>query len=120
MPPERLASAASKLLRRVADNLPAGGEDHYGHAELVNLQGSYEGTKKIADLLQPLLVKAAPAQQKAVDERFAAFDAALAPYRAGEGFQPAPLDDAQRQALAVPVRALAEELGKVNAALGLE
>ncbi|MES2250757.1 MAG: iron uptake system protein EfeO [Pseudomonadota bacterium] len=120
VPPERLASAASKLLRRVADNLPAGGEDHYGHAELVNLQGSYEGTKKIADLLQPLLVKAAPAQQKAVDERFAAFDAALAPYRAGEGFQPAPLDDAQRQALAVPVRALAEELGKVNAALGLE
>ena len=120
VPPERLASAASKLLRRVADNLPAGGEDHYGHAELVNLQGSYEGTKKIADLLQPLLVKAAPAQQKAVDERFAAFDAALAPYREGEGFKPAPLDDAQRQALAVPVRALAEELGKVNAALGLE
>ncbi|MDP9910839.1 iron uptake system component EfeO [Variovorax boronicumulans] len=120
VPPERLASAASKLLRRVADNLPAGGEDHYGHAELVNLQGSYEGTKKIADLLQPLLVKAAPAQQKAVDERFAAFDAALAPYRAGEGFKPAPLDEAQRQALAVSVRALAEELGKVNAALGLE
>ncbi|WP_447773310.1 iron uptake system protein EfeO [Variovorax boronicumulans] len=120
VPPERLASAASKLLRRVADNLPAGGEDHYGHAELVNLQGSYEGTKKIADLLQPLLVKAAPAQQKAVDERFAAFDAALAPYREGEGFKPAPLDDAQRQALAVSVRALAEELGKVNAALGLE
>lgn len=120
VPPERLASAASKLLRRVADNLPAGGEDHYGHAELVNLQGSYEGTKKIADLLQPLLVKAAPAQQKAVDERFAAFDAALAPYRDGEGFKPAPLDDAQRQALAVSVRALAEELGKVNAALGLE
>lgn len=120
MPPERLASSASKLLRRVADNLPAGGEDHYGHAELANLQGSYEGTKKIADLLQPLLVKAAPALQKSVDERFAAFDAALAPYREGEGFKPAPLDEAQRKALAEPVRALAEELAKVNAALGLE
>lgn len=120
MPPERLASSASKLLRRVADNLPAGGEDHYGHAELANLQGSYEGTKKVADLLQPLLVKAAPALQKSVDERFAAFDAALAPYREGEGFKPAPLDEAQRKALAEPVRALAEELAKVNAALGLE
>jgi len=120
MPPERLASSASKLLRRVADNLPAGGEDHYGHAELANLQGSYEGTKKIADLLQPLLVKAAPALQKSADERFAAFDAALAPYREGEGFKPAPLDEAQRKALAEPVRALAEELAKVNAALGLE
>ncbi len=120
MPPERLASSASKLLRRVADNLPAGGEDHYSHAELANLQGSYEGTKKIADLLQPLQVKAAPALQKSVDERFAAFDAALAPYREGEGFKPAPLDEAQRKALAEPVRALAEELAKVNAALGLE
>ncbi|KAF1067910.1 MAG: Iron uptake system component EfeO [Variovorax sp.] len=120
MPPERLASSASKLLRRVADNLPAGGEDHYGHAELANLQGGYEGTKKIADLLQPLLVKAAPALQKSLDERFAAFDAALAPYREGEGFKPAPLDEAQRKALAEPVRALAEELAKVNAALGLE
>lgn len=120
IPPERLASSASKLLRRVADNLPAGGEDHYGHAELANLQGSYEGTKKIADLLQPLLVKAAPALQKSLDERFAAFDAALAPYREGEGFKPAPLDEAQRKALAEPVRALAEELAKVNAALGLE
>ncbi|WP_093211524.1 MULTISPECIES: iron uptake system protein EfeO [unclassified Variovorax] len=120
MPPERLAGSASKLLRRVADNLPAGGEDHYGHAELVNLQGTYEGTKKMSELLQPLLVKAAPALQKSVDERFAAFDAALAPYREGEGFKPAPLDEAQRKALAEPVRALAEELGKVNAALGLE
>lgn len=120
MPPERLAGSASKLLRRVADNLPAGGEDHYGHAELVNLQGTYEGTKKISELLQPLLVKAAPALQKSVDERFAAFDAALAPYREGEGFKPAPLDEAQRKRLAEPVRALAEELGKVNAALGLD
>lgn len=120
MPPERLAGSASKLLRRVADNLPAGGEDHYGHAEVANLQGTYEGTKKISELLQPLLVKAAPALQKSVDERFAAFDAALAPYREGEGFKPAPLDEAQRKALAEPVRALAEELGKVNAALGLE
>lgn len=120
MPPERLAGSASKLLRRVADNLPAGGEDHYGHAELVNLQGTYEGTKKISELLQPLLVKAAPALQKSVDERFATFDAALAPYREGEGFKATPLDEAQRKAIAADVRALADELGKVNAALGLE
>jgi len=120
MPPERLAGSASKLLRRVADNLPAGGEDHYGHAELVNLQGTLEGTRKISELLQPLLVKAAPALQKSVDERFAAFDAALAPYREGEGFKATPLDEAQRKAIADAVRALADELGKVNAALGLE
>jgi len=120
IPPERMASAAAKLLRRVADNLPAGGEDRYGPAEAANLQGTLEGTKKLADLLSPLLAKAAPGLEQAVGQRFAAFSAALDPYRDGEGFKPAPLDDAQRKAIAEPVRALADELGKVNAALGLE
>ncbi|WP_038211823.1 iron uptake system protein EfeO [Xenophilus azovorans] len=120
IPPERMASAAAKLLRRVADNLPAGGEDRYGPAEAASLQGTLEGTKKLADLLSPLLAKAAPDLEQAVGQRFAAFSAALDPYRDGEGFKPAPLDDAQRRAIAEPVRALVDDLGKVNAALGLE
>lgn len=120
VPPERLASSGAKLLRRVADNLPAGGEDHYGHGELVNLQGTFDGTKKIADLLSPLLAKASPELQKGVDQRFADFAAALDPYREGEGFKTVVLDEAQRKALAAPVRALADEMAKVNAALGLE
>ncbi len=120
LPPDRLAAASPKLLRRVADNLPAGGEDHYGHGELVNLQGTLEGTKKIADLLAPLLAKAAPELQKTLDARFAALSAALDPYRDGEGFRAEPLTEAQRKALAEPVRALADETAKVGAALGLE
>lgn len=120
VPPERLASSGAKLLRRVADNLPAGGEDHYGHGELVNLQGTFDGTKKIADLLSPLLAKASPDLQKGVDQRFADFAAALDPYREGEGFKAVSLDEAQRKALAAPVLALADEMAKVNAALGLE
>ncbi|MFT4191055.1 MAG: iron uptake system protein EfeO [Comamonas sp.] len=120
VPPERLASAGAKLLRRVADNLPAGGEDHYGHGELVNLQGSLDGTKKIADLLAPLLAKAAPVLQQALDRRFADFAAALAPYREGDSFKAAALDEAQRKSLAAPVRALADEIDKINTALALE
>ncbi len=57
-------------------------------------------------------MKAAPALQKSVDERFAAFDAALAPYREGEGFKPAPLDEARRKALAEPVRAAGRGTGQ--------
>jgi len=120
VPPERLAGSAAKLLQRVADNLPAGGEDRYGHGELSNLQGTLDGTHKIADLLSPLLAKAAPDLKKRIDERFAAFGAALDPFRDGEGFKPTALDEAQRKALSEPVRALATEMGQVNAALGLE
>lgn len=120
VPPERLASSGARLLRRVADNLPAGGEDHYGHGELANLQGSFDGTKKIADLLSPLLAKASPELQKGIDRRFADFAAALDAYREGEGFKTVVLDEAQRKALAGPVLALADDVAKVNAALGLE
>lgn len=118
--PERLASAAARLLRRVGDTLPAGGEDHYGLVEASNLQGSYDGTKKIADLLAPLLQRAAPALQQRIAQHYTAFDAALAPLRAGEGFKPGALTEPQRGALAAPVRALADDFAQVNTALGLE
>ncbi|CAN5349732.1 iron uptake system protein EfeO [soil metagenome] len=120
VPPERLTASAAKLLHRTADNLPAGGEDHYGHGEPGNLQGTMDGTRKISELLAPLLMKAAPELQKNIDQSFAALSAALDSYREGDGFKPAELDEAQRKALAEPVRALAEELDKVNATLGLE
>lgn len=119
IPPERLASASAKLLRRVADHLPGGGEDHDAQAEAANLQGTLDGTKKIADLLAPLLSYAAPELNQAIAQRFDELAAALDPYREGEGFKVAALSDPQRQALAVPVGALAEAFAQVNAALGL-
>ena len=120
VPPERLAGSAANLLRRTADQLSAGGQDSYAHGELANLQGTLEGTRKIAELLAPLIVKAAPERQKAIDQGFATLDTALAPYREGEHLQSAELNALQRKALAEPVRALGGELGKVNLALGLE
>lgn len=74
----------------------------------------------MGDLLSPLLAKAAPELQKGIDQRFADFAAALDPYREGEGFKAVALDEPQRKALAAPVLALADEMAKVNAALGLE
>jgi len=120
IPPERLASASAKLLNRVADNLPAGGEDHYAHAEVANLQGTLDGMRKLAELLSPLLVKAAPELDGTIKQRLDELSAALDPYRQADGFKLAVLDQAQRQRLAEPVRALAEAFGGVNAALGLE
>ncbi|HWK75795.1 MAG TPA: iron uptake system protein EfeO [Povalibacter sp.] len=120
VPPQRLASASAKLLGRVADNLPAGGEDHYAHAEAANLQGTLDGTRKIAELLSPLLGKAAPELDRTIEQRLDQLSAALDPYRQADGFKLAVLDQAQRQRLVEAVRALAEAFGGVNAALGLE
>lgn len=120
VPPDRLAGSAARRLLRTAEQLSAGGEQRDGPRELANLQGTLEGTRKIAELLAPLLARAAPERQQALEQRWAALVAALNPYRDGEGFQSAELPAAQRQALAQAVRALAGEFGQVNAALGLE
>ena len=118
--PERLASAASRLLRRTADNLPAGGEEAWSHAEASDLQGTLDGTRKLAILVAPLLTKPAPALKKGIEDGYAQFGKALDPYRDGNGFKAGALDDAGRKAVAAPVNQLADTLGQVNAALRLE
>jgi len=115
--PSQLAGSAATLLRRLAGSIAAGGDGQYSHDEPAALQGTLDGTRKIASLLAPLLAKAAPALQKDLDRRFTDLDAALAPYREGEHVS---LDKTQRDALAGPTAALAKDFGKVNAALGLE
>ncbi|UPG89989.1 iron uptake system protein EfeO [Luteibacter aegosomaticola] len=119
VPPERLASADARLLGRIADHLQTG-EDAYAAVELSNLQGTLDGSKKIIDLLDPLLAKSSPPTKALVDRAFTATSTALDPYRDGDGFKPAPLTSDQRKALGGNVRGLADAMAKVNAGLGLE
>ena len=105
---------------RTADNLPTGGEEAWSHAEASDLQGTLDGTRKLAILVAPLLTKPAPALKKGIEDGYAQFGKALDPYRDGNVFKAGALDDAGRKAVAAPVNQLADTLGQVNAALGLE
>lgn len=118
--PERLASSAARLLRRTADNLPQGGEQTWSHAEASDLQGTLDGTRKLAGLMLPMLTKPDPALKKSIEDGFARLNEELAPYREGEGFKAGELSADSRKALGATVGRLADDLGKVNAALGLE
>lgn len=121
IPPERLAAAAARALRRTADNLPAAGEDRGNPAERAGLQGVRDGAGRIAELLGPLLAQAAPALHERLQRQFAELDRALgAPPAGGAAAAAEPLQDAQRQTLAQAFRAAADSLEQVNAALGLE
>lgn len=120
IPADRLASASAKLLRRTADNLPAGASVAYSHSEASDLQGTLEGTRKLVGLLSPLLAKASPDLNKAVEAGFERFSAALDPYREGEGFRSGTLDEAQRKTIAEAIAAQADTLDQVNVALGLD
>lgn len=119
VPPPRLASAAAQLLRREADNLPPAG-DHHHPAQAASLRGMLEGVKKIADLLSPLLAKAAPKLDADLQQRFVACSALIDPHRDGDTFTATVLDDAQRKAVAEHLHALADAFNQVNPALGLE
>ena len=70
--------------------------------------------------MAPLLTKPAPALKKGIEDGYARFGKALDPYRDGNGFKAGALDDAGLKAVAAPVNQLADTLGQVNAALGLE
>ena len=118
--PERLASSAARLLRRTADNLPNGGEEGWSHAEAADLQGTLDGTKKLANLVLPMLTKPAPDLKKSIEDGFAQFAKELEPYRDGDGFKPGALPADARQAITATVSKLADDLAKVNAALKLE
>lgn len=108
--PAQLAGSAAALLQRSADQLVAQGADRSD--ALAILQGRLEGVRKIADLLSPLLTKAAPPLQQSITQHFAALDTALAPYLNGQVFEPETLSPA--------VRVLADDMNKINAALGLD
>ena len=104
--PERLAGGAARFLRRIADNLPSETADTAAlHAQL---QGAYDGTHRIATLLQPLLVKAAPELDTKITAQFAQWEKELA-----QG-------STDKATFAATIAALSDSLAQVNPALGLE
>lgn len=112
--PERLAGGGSRLLRRIADNLVSDKEDPA--AFWSQLQGAYDGTYRIATLLQPLVVKSSPELDAELTTAFSNWQQALAQGLAQSG---AP-DQAAKEKLAQTVTAVSDSLAKVNPALGLE
>lgn len=102
LPPERLAGSA---LRRVQSL----GSMGHGPRDLADLPSQLEGINKIVQVLRPLLQKAQPDLPAALDAAMAAL-----PTQAGAAQQPDP------QALTTSLQALAQQIAKINPALGLE
>ncbi|MDN5843157.1 MAG: cupredoxin domain-containing protein [Alcaligenaceae bacterium] len=115
--PALLADSATKLLQREARAL-ANPEEISLPGATETLRSRVEGAKKSADLLAPLITKAAPDLQQALSDDFAALANKLPPIT--DGALPAPLDAAQAKALATLVDSTAQDLGRINSALGIE
>jgi len=118
-PPEVVVGGAAALMEEVAATKISGEEDRYSHTDLWDFDANFAGSKKIYDLLKPLVTDAEFTAR--VDANFADVDAVLDKYQAADGsfVSYEELTDADRDVLAAKVNTLAEDLATLRGQLGM-
>jgi iron uptake system component EfeO len=118
--PSKMVGGAGELIEEVSSSKISGEEDRYSGTDLFDFQANVDGSKKIVELIRPLIEKKDKALLEATEANFAKVDAILKKYREGQGFKSySALTDADRNALKAAITPLAEDLAKFDGALGL-
>jgi iron uptake system component EfeO len=112
--PLQLANGAKGLLDEIATGKITGEEDRYSHTDLWDFAANLEGSEAAVQALRPYLEEADPELVAEIDERFAATEAELEQYRAGDGWQSYDqLSDEQLRGLSDSITALTESVSQV-------
>ncbi|UXZ94685.1 iron uptake system protein EfeO [Pseudomonas phytophila] len=120
MAPEQLASVIARNMRGLAEIRSNGEEERYSHSDLNGFVANLEGTRKVIDLLRPMLAKSAKPLLEQIDAAAAALDTELNGLSADSGMRPYDQVDAvQRKLIADKAKALADALDGIDQALGL-
>jgi iron uptake system component EfeO len=121
LPPEKVVGGAAALMEEVAKTKISGEEDRYSHTDLWDFNGNVEGSRKIFDLVRPLIEKDDGAFITKVTSNFDTVEKTLAKYKAANGYQSyEKLTPADRKVLAAAVNTLAEDLSTLRGKLGLD
>lgn len=120
-PPDKVVGGAAALMDEVSATKISGEEDRYSHTDLWDFKANFDGSRKIFDLVRPLLKSDDPAFVKKVSGNFETVDKTLAKYRTDHGFESYDkLTDSDRTVLAASVNTLAEDLSTLRGKLGLD
>jgi len=121
LPPEQLVSIVLRNLNNLADvRASSGEEERYSHSDLNGFAANLEASRKVVDLLRPLLVKSAADLLLQIDSALNAFDAELNGFKVNDGYASYDSVSAgQRQQIADKAKALAAALDAIDPALGL-
>ncbi|MDG6401092.1 iron uptake system protein EfeO [Pseudomonas quasicaspiana] len=120
MAPEQLASVIARNMRSLAEIRSNGEEERYSHSDLNGFVANLEGTRKVIDLLRPMLAKSAKPLLEQIDAAAAALDTELNGLSTDSGMRPYDQVDAvQRKLIADKAKALADALDGIDEALGL-
>jgi iron uptake system component EfeO len=121
IPPEQIAGGAARLAGTIASTRIGAGEDHYAKSDLLDFEANLAGISRMMALMKPVVAQGSPAVVADIEARLAAVDGALKALRGPDGFPPYDSINAEgRKALAAQMQALADSIGKLNAAVGLE
>jgi len=114
--PLQLATGAKALLDEIATGKITGEEDRYSHTDLWDFAGNLEGSKTAIQTLRPYLQAHDADLVAELDQRFAATEAELGKYKAGDGWQfYDQLDQTQLHGLSDSITALTTSVSKVAA-----
>ncbi|KQV10640.1 multidrug DMT transporter permease [Pseudomonas sp. Root329] len=121
LPPEQLVSLLVRNLNSLADvRANSGEEERYSHTDLNGFAANLDATRKVVDLLRPLLSKSAAELLPKIDSAVTALDAELNGFKVNDGYASYDSVSAeQRQQIADKAKALADALDGIDPALGL-
>lgn len=114
--PEQLVGIVARNMRSLAQIRTNGEEERYSHSDLNGFASNLEGTRKVIDLLRPLLSKSAAELPARLDSATTSLKKQLT---ALNGITYDQVDTAQRQQIADKAKTLADLLDTIDPALGL-
>ncbi|ROL77680.1 multidrug DMT transporter permease [Pseudomonas chlororaphis] len=121
LPPEQLVSLVARSQRSIAEvRAGSGEEERYSHSDLNGFAANLETTRKVVDLLRPLLAKPSAPLLAQIDSALGALDSQYSALRSTEGY--ASYDSVgadQRKRIADQAKVLADALDGIDPALGL-
>lgn len=121
IPPDQIASGAARLIGTIASTRITAGEDHYSQTDLADFEANLAGVSRMMALMKPVVAQGSPTVIADIEARLAAVDSALKALRGPGGFPSySDVNADSKKALATQMQALADSIGKLNAAVGLE
>ena len=116
-----MVSIVARTLHNLADTrADSGEEERYSHIDLNGFAANLEATRKVVDLLRPLLTKKNPDLQRNIDSASASLEAELNGLKTSQGYRTYDRVSAeQRQHISNKAKVLADELDGIDPALGL-
>jgi iron uptake system component EfeO len=119
--PKIVAHGAGQLIEEVSDGKINGEEDRYSHTDLSDFDANQVGAKRAYGAFKSIIQQKDAGLTTAIDRGFAAVNDSLGPYEISEGvFKPSTsLAAADRVKMQSQLAALADDLGKVPAAIGV-